>query len=62
MARLVKDTPILEGEDAKTFRKNLRDMFSKPLTSKEKKDIREEEKRMKESYNLMVSISGGTFC
>jgi hypothetical protein len=63
MATPIKDTPVLFGEDARTFRKNLRETV-KPWTSytdSEKKSIREENERIRRNYDLMVRISNGAF-
>ena len=61
MARPIKNTPIIEGEDAKQFRKELRDTFLNKISSSEKRTIEEENKRMERSYNIMLSISNGSF-
>jgi hypothetical protein len=63
MANPIKDTPVVFGEDAKKFRQTLRNTV-KPwelYTDSEKSAIREEKERVKNNYNLMVDISGGTF-
>jgi hypothetical protein len=63
MANPIKDTPVLCGEDARKFRETLRDTVKpwKLYTDSEKKAILEEKERIKQSYDLMVRISGGTF-
>jgi hypothetical protein len=63
MANPIRDTPIIVGEDAKKFRETLRNTV-KPwelYTDSEKKAILEERERIKQDYDLMVRISGGTF-
>jgi hypothetical protein len=63
MATPIKDTPVISGKDAKNFRDSLREMV-KPwelCTDFEKKSLREEQKKMEQAYNLMVSISDGRF-
>lgn len=62
MARPIQNTPILKGEDAKRFRKNLIASLSRTLTVQEKANRRKELKEMKDSYHLLVSVSDGTFC
>lgn len=61
MARPIRNTPPINGEDAKRFRKNLLESFTKQLTPKEQDAKKKEIKEMEESYNLLVSISGGAF-
>jgi len=61
MARPIQNTPTIKGEDAKRFRKNLLESFTKKLTTEEKAAKKKEIREMEESYNLLVSISGGTF-
>ncbi|MEL5895300.1 hypothetical protein AAE250_17610 [Bacteroides sp. GD17] len=61
MARPIQNTPTLKGEDAKRFRKNLVESLTKKLTPEEEEDKKREIKEMEESYNLLASISGGTF-
>lgn len=58
MARLIQDTPTIKGEDAKKFRKELLESFTKQLTSEEKEAKKKEKEEMERSYNLLVSISG----
>lgn len=57
MAIQVEKTPVLKGEDAKVFRNALRKNFSKENVMYSA----EEKKRMSRNYDLMKSISGGTF-
>lgn len=61
MAQPIQNTPPIKGEDAKRFRKNLLESLTKKLTSKELDAKKKEIKDMEESYNLLVSISGGAF-
>lgn len=53
----VEKTPVLKGEDAKRFRNTLRKNLSKGNVMYSA----EEKKRMSQNYDLMKSISGGTF-
>lgn len=57
MANQIEKTPILRGEDAKRFRETLRKKISKGSSMYSE----EEKKRMAKNYELMKSISGGTF-
>lgn len=57
MAIPIEKTPILRGEDAKRFRETLRKNFSKQSSMYNE----DEKKRMTKNYELMKSISGGTF-
>lgn len=59
MAHPIQDTPIIKGEDAKRFRKELLESFTKKLTPEGKAAKKKEIKEMEESYNLLVSISRG---
>lgn len=61
MARPIQDTPEIKGEDSKRFRKSLLESLTKKLTPEEKDAKKKEIKEMEENYNLLVSISGGTF-
>lgn len=61
MARPIQNTPLLEGEDAKRFKANLFNSLFKVLTPKEKEAKKKEMEEMEKNYNLLVSISGGTF-
>ena len=61
MARPIQNTPTIKGEDAKRFRKELLESLTKKLTPEEKASKKKEIREMEESYNLLVSISGGTF-
>jgi hypothetical protein len=63
MAIPIKDTPVIFGEDARKFRKELRKSIKpwESYTDSEKKAIYEENERIKKNYNLMIHISGGTF-
>lgn len=61
MARPIQNTPPLEGEDAKRFRKNLLNFLIKKLTPEEKDAKKKEMEEMDKNYNLLASISGGTF-
>lgn len=61
MARPIQNTPILEGEDAKRFRKNLLESLAKKLTPEEKDAKKKEMEEMEKNYKLLASISGGTF-
>ena len=61
MARPIQNTPILKGEDAKSFRKNLFDTMTRKLSTEEKKAKETEIRQMESSYNLLVSISNGAF-
>ena len=60
MARPIQNTPTIK-EDAKRFRKGLLESLTKKLTPEEKDAKKKEIKEMEENYNLLVSISGGTF-
>ncbi len=57
MAIPVEKTPIIKGEDAKRFRETLREK----LSQKNAMYNAEERKRMTKNFELMKSISGGTF-
>ena len=57
MAIPVEKTPVIKGEDAKRFRETLRKNLSKGSSMYNE----EEKKRMAKNYELMKSISGGTF-
>lgn len=61
MARPIQNTPILEGEDAKRFRKSLFETITKKLSTEEKEAKQKEIEEMESSYNLLVSISNGAF-
>jgi hypothetical protein len=61
MATKIKDTPILEGEDARRFRQRLKVHCLKELTPEEIKAREEERKHRKKCYEQMVSISNGSF-
>lgn len=61
MAQPIQNTPPIKGEDAKRFRKNLLESLTKKLTPKEQEAKKKDIKDMEDSYNLLVSISGGTF-
>lgn len=61
MAHLIQDTPVIKGKDAKRFRKGLLESLTKKLTPEEMDAKKKEIKEMEESYNLLVSISKGTF-
>jgi len=61
MARPVNDTPTLEGYDAKRFRRDLREAVFNAGSAPAMKVQKEEDKKLEESYNLMVRISDGTF-
>lgn len=61
MARPIQNTPILEGEDAKRFRKNLLESLAKKLTPEEKDAKKKEMEEMEKNYKLLASISGGAF-
>lgn len=61
MARPIQNTPAIKGEDAKRFRKNLLESLAKQLTPKEKNAKKKELEEMEKSYNLLASISSGTF-
>lgn len=63
MARPIKDTPVMRGEDAKRFRKEMEDMIhslTKPLSPEEKRAREEEKRRIKENYELIASIAHGS--
>lgn len=61
MARPIENTPIITGEDAKRFRKDLLDTVSKKMSSKDEKKRIQDRREMEENYKLMVSISNGSF-
>lgn len=61
MARPIKDTPIIKGEDAKRFRQNLKQSSPGNLSASERTKKRKKQKEMEDSYRLMVQISDGTF-
>lgn len=61
MARPIKMTPPIEGEDAKRFRTNLIKNIVERNTHEGKRKHNEERKKMERSYNLMMAISGGKF-
>lgn len=61
MARPIQNTPVIKGEDAKRFRKNLLESLAKKLTPEEKEAKKKEMKEMEDSYNLLTSISDGKF-
>lgn len=61
MARPIQNTPLLEGEDAKRFRKNLLESLAKKLTPEEKDAKKKEMEEMEKNYKLLASISGGAF-
>lgn len=50
MARPIKETPILKGQDAKFF-------FDRMTTVSERKVSSDEAKRMRENYEKMKSIT-----
>ncbi|GHT78580.1 hypothetical protein FACS189464_2270 [Bacteroidia bacterium] len=60
MASLIQNTPIIKGEEAKKFREDLKDSFCFSGISEPEKE-REGRERMEKNYQLMVSISDGTF-
>lgn len=61
MARPIQNTPILKGEDARRFRKDLLKAVTRKLTPEERRAKDEEIRKMESSYDLMVSISDGAF-
>lgn len=61
MALLIQNTPILTGEDARRFRKNLFETVARKLSAEEKEAKQKEIEEMESSYNLLVSISNGAF-
>lgn len=61
MARIVAETPVLKGKDAKKFRIRMIETLSKKLTQIEIEDKLAEIERVKKSYDLIISISGGHF-
>lgn len=60
MARFIQDTPTIEGEDAKRFRKELLESLTKKLMPEEKAAKKKEIEEMEKSYNLLASISDGS--
>lgn len=61
MARPIQNTPVITGEDAKRFRKELLEMIVRKSSAADKKAKEQEMKRMKKNYDLLVSISDGAF-
>lgn len=59
MSKPFKDTPILEGQDAKQFLDNLAMSLSYEPTDKEKEEKERENTKMKESFEFFSSISDG---
>ncbi|GHU62014.1 hypothetical protein FACS1894123_02260 [Bacteroidia bacterium] len=61
MARPIEKTPVIKGEDAKRFKKNLLDSLMPTLSPaeviKEKKAL----KKMEADYKKMVLASNGVF-
>lgn len=61
MARPIQNTPILKGEDAKKFRRSLFDAITRKLSTEEKEAKEKKIRQMESSYDLLVSISNGSF-
>lgn len=61
MARPIQNTPVITGEDAKRFRKELLEMIVRKSSAADKKAKEQEMKRMKKNYDLLVSMSDGAF-
>lgn len=61
MARAIADTPTITGEDARRFRREMFASFMRGLTEEGKNERRKEKEEIQRAYNLMLSISNGTF-
>lgn len=61
MAHQIEITPLIKGEDAKKFLKNLASSLTKKHTKKEEKARKLESQRMKESYKIFAEATGGLF-
>jgi hypothetical protein len=61
MAHPIEKTPVLKGEDAKRFRRNLLDSLTPPLSSSEIIDKKKELNEWKVNYQKIVTASNGVF-
>lgn len=61
MATPIKNTPTLEGVDAKNFMDELITIIAELESGKNKDKKKSELKRMKNSYKVVQSISNGAF-
>jgi hypothetical protein len=61
MARPIESTPIIKGEDAKKFIDELKNSFAQNSSVAEQEARTKEMEDMRESYDLLESISCGTF-
>jgi hypothetical protein len=61
MARMIANTPLIEGEDAKRFRKNLIESLAPHFSNSEIKAKKLETKEMINDYKQMVVASNGVF-
>ena len=61
MARPIQNTPTIKVRMLKDLEKNFWNLLPRSFTPEEKAAKKKEIREMEESYNLLVSISGGTF-
>ncbi len=63
MARPIQNTPTIKGEDAKKIQKRSFGISDKRNLRLKKRMLKKKEIKRdgKKTYNLLVSISGGTF-
>ncbi|GHV66228.1 hypothetical protein FACS1894199_09220 [Bacteroidia bacterium] len=61
MARRIECTPIMEGEDAKRFMKNLVETLTHTYSPSELAAKKEELRVMEENYQKIVEASHGVF-
>ena len=57
MASAIKDTPTLTGNNAREFRESLVLLLCSPMTEEKRLELEQKKKRMKESYEFIMSIS-----
>ena len=55
MATRIKETPVITGNDAISFLKNVFEKLHKPFSREDEEEV----KKMKEAYDLLKSISVG---
>lgn len=61
MARPIQDTPIIKGEDAKSFLTHLQRVLMDRQSPEKEKERQKHLKEMEEKYNQVVKATNGVF-